>query len=179
MENTNALQQNVSLRRFILRVLASWIFMVALDLLLNAGLFAKLWLEPSSFLLAPQDLLRRLYLGYIAFLVQAVAYVWLTARIGVRNWKQGSLFGLILGAVLNIASVLGLRSGTTASWTMLLVAWLIGGTVLATGACFAAGFAAERGEKRALLSAFLFLIGSVILIMLLQSTGIVPAQRMN
>lgn len=179
MEDSNTVRRNVPARKFILRILASWILMVALDLLLNAGIFAKLWLEPNSFLLSPQDLFRRLPLGYIAFLVQAAAYVWLAARIGVRNWKQGALFGLILGVVLNIASVLGLRSGTTASWTMLFAAWLIGGTVLTAGACFVAGFAAEHGEKRALLGAFLFLIGSVILIALLQSTGLVPARRMN
>jgi len=167
------------MRRLILRVLASWILMIALDLLLNAGLFAKLWLEPSSFLLAPRELFRRLPLGYLAFLGQAIAYVWLATLIGVRNWKQGTVFGLKLGVLLNVASVLGLRSGTTASWTMLLVAWLIGGIVLTVGACFMAGFSEERGERRALLSAFLVLIGSVVLIALLQSTGLVPARSLE
>jgi hypothetical protein len=179
MQNVDALEMRISIRKFILRVVASWIVMMALDLLLNAGLFAKLWLEPSSFLLGPRDLFRRLPLGYAAFLLQALAYVWLANRMGVRNWRQGTLFGLKLGVILSIAAVLGLRSGTTASWTMLLVAWLIGGTVLTTGACLMAGFSSDRGEKKALVSAFLILIGAVILIAVLQSTGLVPVRRMN
>ena len=179
MENAVVLQQNVPMRKFILRVLASWLAMIALDLLLNAGLFAKIWLVPSSFLLSPEDLFRRLPLGYAAFLLQAAVYVWLTQLIGARTWRRASLFGLKLGALLGIASVLGLRSGTTASWTMLLAAWLVGETILTTGACFMAGFAAERGEKRALLSAFILLICAVIVIAVLQSTGLVPAKHMG
>ena len=179
MEHADTLQPGVSARQFILRVLASWLVMAALDLLLNAGLFAKLWFEPSPFLLPPEDLFRRLPLGYAAFLAQAVAYVWLTIRMGARNWRQGGLFGLKLGAILSIAFVLGLRSGTTASWTMLLVAWLIGGTILTTGACFMAGLASERGEKRALLSALLCFVAALVVIVLLQSFGLAPTRRMG
>jgi hypothetical protein len=179
MGNADNLQSEVSVRKFILRVLASWLSIVALDLLLNAGLFAKIWLEPSSFLLPPRELFQKIPLGYIAFFVQAIAYVWLTILIGVRNRKEGGLFGLKLGAMLSIAFVLGLRSGTTASWTTLFTAWLIGGTILTTGACFMAGFASEKGEKRALLSAFLLLIGAFILIVLFQSIGLVPARHMG
>ena len=179
MEDAGARKMGVSVRRFILRVVASWIVMMALDLLLNAGLFAKLWLEPSSFLLGPRELFQRLPLGYFAFLLQALAYVWLANRIGVRTWRQGTLFGLKLGAILNTAAVLLLRSGTTASWTMLLVGWLIGGTLLTIGACSMAGFSSERSEKKALVSAFLLLIGAVIVISVLQSTGLVPFRRMG
>ena len=179
MEGLNVLQTKVSPRQFVLRVLAGWLLMIALDFLLNAGLFAGLWLQPTSFLLAPAELLRRLPLGYLAFLIQAAVYVWLTISIGARTWKQGSLFGVMLGGLLSLASVFGLRSGTTASWKMLLVAWLIGGTLLATGACFMAGFASERGEKKALISAFICLIGAIVLIVLLQSAGLVPVRRMG
>jgi len=179
MENTVALQQGVPVRKFILRVLASWLAMIALDLLLNAGLFAKLWLVPGSFLLSPEELFRRLPLGYAAFLLQAIAYVWLTKLIGAGTWRRSSLFGLKLGALLGIASVLGLRSGTTASWTMLLVAWLVDETVLTTGACFMAGLAAERGEKRALVSALILFVCAFIVIAVLQSTGLVPAKHMG
>jgi hypothetical protein len=179
MDIAGTLQQAVSPRQFILRVLASWLVMVALDLLLNAGLFAKLWFEPSLFLLSPENLFRRLPLGYAAFLAQAVAYVWLTMRMGAKNWRQAGLFGLKLGAILSIASVLGLRSGTTASWTVLLAAWLVGGTIMTTGACFLAGLAAERGEKRALLSALLCFVAALVVIVLLQSFGFVPTRRIG
>jgi hypothetical protein len=177
MESVVTLQQKIPMRKFFLRVLASWLTMIALDLLLNAGLFAKLWLVPDTFLLPPENLFRRLPLGYAAFLLQAVAYVWLTQLVGARTWKRASLFGLKLGALLSVASVLGLRSATTASWTTLLAAWLVGETVLTTGACFMAGLAAERGEKRALLSAFILLICAFIVIAVLQSTGMVPAKH--
>lgn len=179
MEQADTVEPKVSIRKFILRVLASWIVMMALDLLLNAGLFARFWLEPSSFLLSPTELFSRLPLGYLAFLLQALVAVWLTIRIGVRNWRQGSLFGFELGALLSIAAVLGLRSATTASWTTLLVGWLIDGTVLTTGACFTAGFASQVGEKKTLLRAVLFLLGAVALIVVLQSAGLVPARRMG
>jgi hypothetical protein len=175
MENAATLQSQISPRKFILRVMASGLAMGALDLVLNAGLFAKVWLEPSSFLLSPEQLFRRLPLGYIAFLVQAAAYVWLTMLVGVRNWKEGGLFGLKLGVILNIAAVLGLRSGTTATWTLLLGPWFIGGTVLTTAACFMAGLAAQWGEKRALLNALFLFIGAVVIIVILQSTGLAPA----
>lgn len=179
MEDVARLQPSVSARKLILRVFASWLCMIALDLLLNAGIFAKLWFEPSPFLLPPEDLFRRLPLGYLAFLLQAVAYVWLTILAGATSWRRGGLFGLKLGAILGVAAAVGLRSGTTGSWTLLLTAYLVGGTVLTTGACFMAGLAAERGEKRALVSAVLLLVGALIVIAILQSTGLVPARRMG
>lgn len=88
------------------------------------------------------------------------------------------LFGLKVGGLLNIASMLGLRSGTTASWPILLI-WLIGGTVMTAGACSMAGLSSERGEKKALLSAILALIVAFILIVVFQNTGLVPTRRMN
>jgi hypothetical protein len=179
MENIATLQENVSARKFILRVLAGWVAMIALDLLLNAGLFAKLWLVPGSFLLSPEELFRRLPLGYAAFLLQAVAYVWFTKLVGARTWRRATVFGLKLGMLLGIASVLGLRSGTTADWSTLLAAWLVGETVLTTGACFMAGLAAERGEKRAIVSALILLVCAFIIIAVLQSTGLVPAKHMG
>jgi hypothetical protein len=168
--------REVSAQKFFLRVLASWLSMITVDLLLNAGLFAKLWFASNSFLLPPQELFRRIPLGYIAFFVQALVFVWLTIMIGIRSWKRGGLFGLKLGVMLNVASVLGLRSGTTANWTILFV-WLVGGILLTTTACFMAGFASERGEKKVLLRSFLFLLVAIIVIVLLQSSGLVPAKR--
>ncbi len=178
MESAGVFQREISVGRFSLRVLASWLSMIALDLLLNAGLFADLWLAPGSFLLPPDELFRRIPFGYIAFLIQAFVFVWLTIIVGVKTRKQGTLFGLKLGAMLNVASLLGLRSATTGDWETLLV-WSVGGTVLTTTACFMSGLASERGEKKALLSAFLLLLGAFILIVLLQSVGLVPTRRIN
>jgi len=96
-------------------------------------------------------------------------------QVGARNRRQGGLFGFKLGALLGAASVLGLRAGTTASWTMRLAAWFAGATVMTGGACFMAGLAAERGEKRALLSALCF-VAALVVIVLLQSFGLVPAR---
>jgi hypothetical protein len=179
VETAAALQSRISTRKFTLRVLASGLTMMALDLLLNAGVFARLWLVPSPFLLSPQDLFRRLPLGYLAFFLQAVVYVWLTMLVGARSWRQGGLTGLKVGVVLNLACVLGLRSATTASWSLLIVAWLVGGTVLTTGACFMAGWASEKGERRALVSALILLVGAVIVVAVFQSIGLIPMKRMN
>ena len=179
MENAAALQSRIPLRRFALRTLACGLTMVALDLLLNAGVFARLWFEPGPFLLSPEDLFRRLPLGYIAFFLQAAAYVWLTMLSGARTRKEGGLFGLKLGALLNAASVLGLRSATTASWPLLVAGWFVGGTVVTAGACFMAGWASEKGERRAILGALGLLVGAVIVVAVLQSIGLIPTKRMN
>jgi len=42
-----------------------------------------------------------------------------------------------------------------------------------------AGFAAEQGEKKALLSSLLFLIVAFIMIVLFQRIGLVPARRLG
>lgn len=179
MENMFALEEKISVRKFVLRVLASWIFIIALDMLLNAGVFAKVWIEPSSFLLTPQQLFRRIPMGYIAFFLHACAWVWLSMRVGSRTWKQGCLFGLKIGVLLSTAATLGLRSGTTADWPILLAGYLVGNTVLTTGACLMAGLSSEHSEKRALLCAVLALVVSFIVIVVLQNTGLVPAQRVS
>lgn len=179
MGNVYTVEDKISVRQFILRVLASGILMMALDLFLNAGVFAKVWLEPSSFLLGTRDLFSRIPLGYAAFFLQACAWVWLTMRVGARTWKQGCLFGLKIGGLLAIAATLGLRSGTTADWPILLAGYLVGNTVLTTGACTIAGLASERGGKRAFLSAILTLVIAFILVVVLQNTGLVPAQRIG
>ncbi len=93
MENVCTLEEEISVRKFALRMLASGIFMMALGFFLNAGVFAKVWLEPSSFLLDPQQLFRRIPLGYIAFFLEACVYVWLTMRVGARTWKRGCFLG--------------------------------------------------------------------------------------
>jgi hypothetical protein len=173
-----AFEEKITWRKFALRMLASGIFMMAFDLFLNAGVFAKIWLEPSSFLLDPQQLFHRIPLGYIAFFLEAGIYVWLTMKVGAKTWRQGCVLGLMVGGLLNIASVFGLRSGTTASWPILFV-WLIGGVALTAGACLMTGLSTERGEKRALLAAILALVVAFILIIVLQSTGLVSARRMN
>ncbi len=173
------ISSGMSSRQFILRVAASGLSMAAMDFLLNAGLFAEIWLRPSPFLVGPGELFRRLPLGYAAFLVRTVLFVWLTGAVGARTWKEGTLFGVKLGALLGLAAALGLRSATTASWTLLWAGWMAGELLLTTAACSVAGFASERGEKKALVSAIVMFIGAIVLITILQSAGLVPARRLG
>ncbi len=66
-------------------VAAAWVLSVGFDLFLHAGLLARLYLEPSPFLLPPQEAFRRIPFGYLAFLGLTLALYWLLRRLGVRE----------------------------------------------------------------------------------------------
>lgn len=57
--------------RLALITLLSWLSMLGFDFFLNAGLLARLYLEPSPFLLPPAEAFRRIPIGYLSFLLTA------------------------------------------------------------------------------------------------------------
>jgi hypothetical protein len=115
---------NHSARRLVFVGLLSWLSMLGVDFFLHGGLLAKLYAQPSPFLLSPWDAFKRIPLGYLAALLWAALLLWLMLRLGLSGWRQGLSFGLRLGALMGASGMLGLLSISTAE-VSLVVAWLL------------------------------------------------------
>jgi hypothetical protein len=114
---------NPSPRRLVFIGLLSWLSMLGVDFFLHGGLLAKLYAQPSPFLLPPLDAFRRIPLGYLAALLLAALLLWLMLRLGLSGWRQGLSFGLRLGALMGTSGMLGLLSISTVE-PSLAAAWL-------------------------------------------------------
>ena len=167
----------ISLRRLVGVVLLAWFAVLGFDFLLHGGLLARLYAEPSPFLLAPDDAFRLIPLGYLSFLVSIVLLAWLMVRLGIRGWKTGLVFGLQVGALVWASLILGLLSISTASWGLML-GWFVGQTIEAGigGLVLSVGLTADR-LGRLLLYVLLFVIAAVVATIVLQSVGLAPATR--
>jgi len=163
--------------RLILIGLLAWMSMLGFDLLLHAGVLARFYIEPSPFLLPPLEAFKRIPLGYLSFMILALLLLWLMVRLGIAGWRAGARFGLILGAALWAAQVLGLLSITTADWE-LLAGWFVGQTLElgVAGAVAGSGLAGVR-LRRLSLVVLAFVIVAVIITVVLQSLGLAPAVR--
>jgi hypothetical protein len=56
----------------VLSIAAAWVLSVGIDLFLHGGLLARLYAEPSPFVLLAEDAFRRIPLGYLTFLILTV-----------------------------------------------------------------------------------------------------------
>lgn len=112
----------------VLSMAAAWALSIGIDLFLHAGLLARLYVEPSPFLLPAQDAFRRIPLGYLTFLILTVGLFWLLRRLRIRGFTAGFRLAAVAGAVVWGAPVLGLYSISTAN-PGLLIGWWIGQTV--------------------------------------------------
>jgi hypothetical protein len=121
----------------------AWIAVIGLDFLLNAGVFATVFADDWEFLSNPEDLFRRIPLGYGAFLVVVILVAWVLGRSAgsaPMNAQTGARAGLRLGLFVGAAGSLGLASISSAP-TGILVAWLfsyflaagVAGSVLGAG----------------------------------------------
>jgi hypothetical protein len=157
----------------------AWLSMLGFDFLLHAGLLAKLYLQPSPFLLPPLTALKLIPVGYLSFLLLAILLVWLMIRLNLAGWRQGAIFGLELGGLTWGAFVLGLGSVSTASFA-LLIAWFIGQTLELTiaGTVVGSGLAGMRLWRLFGVVIILVLV-SVIITIILQSLGVVPTTRIQ
>jgi hypothetical protein len=155
--------------------LLAWLSIIGFDFFLHAGVLARLYVEPSPFLLPPERAFVLVPVGYLSFLVITILLIWLMARLGIQGWHQGAVFGLKLGALSWGALTLGLFSISTASPT-LLIGWFLGQTVELgiAGVVAGSGFAGAR-LGRLLLKVLAFVIGVLVITILLQSLGLAPA----
>jgi hypothetical protein len=164
---------------FIKLTLLAWLAMIGVDFLLHAGVLARLYLEPSPFLLTPQRAFALIPVGYLSFLVLAFFLVWLMARLGVEGWRAGGAFGLQLGALAWGALTLGLLSISTAPLA-LMIGWFVGQTIEFGIAGMVVGSAlAAVPYRRLLLLVLAGLVGAFVITIILQSLGLAPAMRVG
>lgn len=158
---------------------AAWVLALGVDFFLHAGLLARLYFAPSTFLLPPAEALRRIPLGYLAFLILTLALGWLVYRLQVRGAAAGFRLGLGGGTLVWGALLLGLASITPAS-PSLLAAWWIGQS-LELGASGAVLGAATAGMpmRRLWTRVTGVVLILVVLTVVLQSLGSAPAVRVG
>ncbi len=161
-------------RHVILLTLIAWLSMIGFDFFLHAGLLAKLYLQPSPFLLSSRTAFVLIPVGYLSFLLMAIALVWLMPQLKLIGWRKGALFGLQFGGLMWGSFILGLLSISTASFTLLL-AWFIGQTLelAIAGAVVGSSLAGTRLSRLFVIVIILGVL-SVITTIILQSLGVVP-----
>lgn len=158
-------------------IAAAWTLSVGIDLFLHAGLLARLYVEPSPFLLPAESAFRRIPLGYLAFLILTVSLFWLLHRLRVHGFVAGFRVGAAAGAAVWGALVIGLYSISTAS-VPLLTGWWIGQTVELAFAGAVLGTAASGVSlKRVWALVSVAVVALVVATVVLQSLGIAPAVR--
>lgn len=160
-------------------VAAAWVLSVGFDLFLHGGLLARVYAEPSPFLLPAEEAFRRIPLGYLTFLVLTVTLFWLLRRLEVRGALAGFRHGSAAGAVVWGALTLGLFSISTATLP-LLAGWWIGQTV-ELGLAGAVLGAAANGVplKRIWWIVAASVVAFVVVTIALQSLGFAPAMKVR
>lgn len=164
-------------RRRIGVILLAWMVVLGFDFLLHGGLLARLYAEPSPFLLTAEDAFRLIPLGYLSFLVFVLLLAWLMSRQDIRGGRRGLVFGLQVGALAWGSLVLGLLSISTAS-PELMAAWFVGQTVEAgiAGTVLGSGLASSR-PWRLVAYVVVFAIAALAVTVALQSIGLTPAMK--
>jgi hypothetical protein len=158
-------------------VAAAWMLSVGFDLFLHGGVLARVYLEPSPFLLPPEEAFRRIPLGYLTFLGLTLALFWLLRRLGIQGLVAGFRYGATAGAVVWGALVIGLFSISTAALP-LLAGWWIGQTVELGLAGAVLGAAANRVPlKRIWAIVGVSVVAFVAVTVALQSFGLAPAMK--
>ena len=158
-------------------VAPAWILSLGVDLFLHAGLLARVYAQPSPFLLEPDDAFRRIPIGYISFLALTLGLYWILCRLGVREAARGFRYGLAVGGVAWGALVLGLYSISTAEPTLLAGWWV--GQALELGLAGAVLGAVASGTplKRVWLIVASVVLASIVATVVLQSLGLAPAMK--
>lgn len=166
-------------RRLVFIGLLSWLSMLGVDFFLHGGLLAKLYVQPSPFLLPPSDAFRLIPLGYLSFLLLNVLLLWLMVRLGLSGWRQGGSFGLRVGALIGGAGVLGLLSISTAEFG-LLVGPFIGQSVEMeiAGAIAGSGLAGKR-LRTIFVSVVALILFLVVVTIAMQNMGLAPAVQLG
>ncbi len=124
----NSTGQQLSKGRLLQAVLLAWLAMLGVDFTLHAGLLHEVYTTDSPFLLPPERAFQLIPLGYLSFLILAGFLVWLLIRQGISDAKSAGKLGLLFGAVVWGALMLGLLSIASAD-PKLIFSWWIGQTL--------------------------------------------------
>ena len=169
--------KTIGTSRAVLAVAAAWLLSLGFDFFLHGGLLARLYVEPSPFLLGPEDAFRRIPLGYLAFLILTLALYWLLRRLRVSGLAAGFRHGIGAGMVVWGALAIGLYSISTARWEI-LAAWWIGQTAELGLAGAVLGAAASGVPLKRIWA----VVGGAVLVFfmataVLQSFGLAPPMK--
>ena len=168
---------NPSKRRITGAVFLSWLAVLGLDFFIHGGILARLYQEPSPFLLSPEQAFKLIPFGYLSFLLTSVIIVWLMLRIKIQGRRAGLIFGLKLGALMGGASILGLLSISTAR-LVLLIGWSLGQVVeMGLAGLVAVEFLETERPGRLLVYVLIFILITFIITLIMQNTGLAPAAR--
>jgi hypothetical protein len=177
MQNGPGNAIGLSSKRLVFIIVLGWFSMLGFDLFQNAGLFAKLLLDSKSAFLPPEQLFRRIPVGYLAFLLSTILLTWLQARLEAYGWKRGVRFGLKFG----LLSASALAFGNYSLFPVpvpLLFAWFIGGTVqccIVSGVIGSGLSGAHLGRLSARVG--LFVLVMIVATMVLQGLGLAPVMQ--
>jgi hypothetical protein len=156
-------------------LLLAWLAVIGFDFFLHGGLLARLYSADHPFLLPPFEALRRIPLGYLAFGLQVAALLGLMLHLRVYGARAGLRFGLVAGAVVWGALILGLASITTAPLP-LMAGWLLGQTAELGLAGAIIGHALGGAPLRRLTwQVVALVIAFLVLTIVMQSLGLAPA----
>jgi hypothetical protein len=166
-----------SKRRLVATVFLALFAVIGFDFFLHGGLLAKLYAEPSPFLLPLEEAFRLIPLGYLSFLIFEIFLVWLMLKLGITGWKSGLVFGLEVGAFAWGALVLGLLSISSAGLP-LMTGWFIGQTIEAgIGGLVAGAVLVTKRPWWMLIFVVLFVVLAFIVTVILQTLGLAPVAR--
>ncbi len=167
----------VAASRMMLSVAAAWLLSLGFDLFLHAGLLARLYAEPSPFLLEPEEAFRRIPLGYLAFLILTLALYWLFRQIDVRGAGAGFRYGSGAGLVVWGCFAAGLYSISTVPLPLVAGWWA--GQALELGLAGAVLGAAANGVplRRIWALVTIAVVVCAALTIVLQSLGWAPPMK--
>ena len=155
-------------------LITAWLAIIGFDFLLHGGLFASIYIRSNPALLNAEQVFYRIPLGYASFFVTVIIIYWLLSKVGINEWKKGVLFGIKIGGLLAVASILGLYSILRIDLDMLIV-WQLG-YMIEFGITGGIIGAAKSGIslKKLLLGVVIFIVLMVILTITLQILGFAP-----
>jgi hypothetical protein len=138
-------------------ILLSWLVAVAIDFLLNAGVFASFFSSVQSFLLPPMQAFLRIPGGYASIFLLVLILTWLIYRGREATPVEGMRLGFLYGAATSLSIVLGLWSITSAPIGFLAI-WSVDQVLEMTAAGAIIASTRSHLSRRA---TYLVLMGSI------------------
>ena len=154
--------------------LLAWLGMLGLDFLLNGALLASMYQAGGAFFLAPGEAFRRIPLGYLAFLILAIAIVELANRLRLVTFADGVRLGLATGGVLAAVWSLSLFSISILQVLVALAFGVIWLALLMMGSAVAVAGLARSSLRGLAVGVVAFDVFCLVTVVALQSFGVVP-----
>ena len=174
--NSHDINKKNTTRRVFTLIFLTWLGVVGVDFFLNAGVFSWVYLKDSSFLLSPSEAFELIPLGYVGLLCNIVMFFWVMVNQRISGSLNGLFFGLIIGGLIQLAGLFGLKSISTAENVILFVMFISGLIQFAvSGLILGHGFAVECLNQLTLKIITIVVFLSLVTI-LLQSLGFVVFQ---